>query len=459
MVGIDDIELYLPKCFLPIETLAKHNDLDVLKLQKGLGLYNMSIPDADEDVVTMAAEALINLLKKNPDIEPNEIGRIYVGTESSIDGAKPIASYLTGLLNQYFQSINKPQMKACDSVDLVFACIGAIDAMENCLLWLSQHPTKKAIVVATDNAKYELASTGEYTQGAGAVAMLLAKNPRILEIPLTWGCSTSCAHDFFKPFRFQAKDGQHEKDSSHELAREIDLIHNDCPIFDGPKSNATYQDRMVQAYENFSELSSSDKPISSWDKVVFHQPYAFHGRRIFSPLFLEMLAKENKLDAFAASHGIGTAYQVEDDRAIRKSSAYQDFVTTKIEAGEKASMHVGNMYTGSIFLCLISTLFEAYKHDESLENARIGFIAYGSGAKSKVFEGILRPSWQERIMKLELDDYLLERKELSYEEYKYLHKGMLMNPVSDRQSQVFLNDMGFSDTNYGARNYQMATIQ
>jgi len=68
----------------------------------------------------------------------------------------------------------------CDVVDLTFACIGAVDALHNCLDYIRLNPTKKAIVIATDNAKYDINSTGEYTQGAGSIAMLITSNPNIL---------------------------------------------------------------------------------------------------------------------------------------------------------------------------------------------------------------------------------------------------------------------------------------
>ena len=51
--------------------------------------------------------------------------------------------------------------------------------------WIRINPEKKAIVIASDIAKYELASTGEYTQGAGAVSMLLSSNPSIISFKNT----------------------------------------------------------------------------------------------------------------------------------------------------------------------------------------------------------------------------------------------------------------------------------
>jgi hydroxymethylglutaryl-CoA synthase len=51
-----------------------------------------------------------------------------------------------------------------NAVDFTFACIGGVDAMQNCIDYVTLNQTKKAIVVTTDLAKYDLNSTGEYTR-------------------------------------------------------------------------------------------------------------------------------------------------------------------------------------------------------------------------------------------------------------------------------------------------------
>ena len=48
----------------------------------------MAIPDVHEDTATMGANAASRLIDRN-DIDPNKIGRIYLGTESALDGASP----------------------------------------------------------------------------------------------------------------------------------------------------------------------------------------------------------------------------------------------------------------------------------------------------------------------------------------------------------------------------------
>ena len=52
----------------------------------------MAFPDVHEDAATFAAEALLKLIK-DYNINPKEISRIYLGTESAVDAAKPTATY------------------------------------------------------------------------------------------------------------------------------------------------------------------------------------------------------------------------------------------------------------------------------------------------------------------------------------------------------------------------------
>ena len=100
-VGIDDISIYFPKLHFEIEAFAAYRNMDFSKLNKGLGLESMSIPDVHEDAATMGANACLRLLERNK-ISPKDIGRIYLGTESALDGAKPTATYIIEMLEQKY---------------------------------------------------------------------------------------------------------------------------------------------------------------------------------------------------------------------------------------------------------------------------------------------------------------------------------------------------------------------
>jgi hydroxymethylglutaryl-CoA synthase len=157
-VGIDDLAVYIPQIYLSIEDLAKARDLNYGKLSKGLGLLEMAIADAREDAATMAANAVLDLIHKN-DITPNDIGRIYLGTESALDGAKPTATYVLQMLQDHFADSHGTNcFLHCDVVDLTFACIGGVDALQNSLEWAAAKDGRIGIVVASDEAKYEMNS-------------------------------------------------------------------------------------------------------------------------------------------------------------------------------------------------------------------------------------------------------------------------------------------------------------
>ncbi len=460
--GIDDISIYCPSLYLDINDFAKARDIEPAKLTKGLGLKSIAVPDSSEDVITMAAEALCDLVEKN-NLQPEDIGRIYVGTESMVDGSKPIASYLLGILKQFFEqkSIDARELYQCDVVDMVFACIGAVDAMQNSLDWVRLNPDKKAIVISTDNAKYDLHSPGECTQGAGSIAMLLSKDPRILEIGSVWGVAADCEHDFFKPLRLRVK--HHDIVSSNgvdasKLGKEVYSEHKDTPVYDGHHSNVCYTNRITEAFENFKVKSGKAGYLDEWDQLIFHLPYAYHARRVFVPLFIEHLKEQGTWDEFAKPF-IETIpendpkYTKLFNKAVSSSNEYKHFVAEKIEKGERASSLIGNMYTGSIFLSLISSL--SLTPEDALSNKTIGLFAYGSGSKSKVFEAQVKPGYQQLIDRINLFGRLENRLPLNMDQYEYLHRNKLVVNLDSKDRKVFQTSSGWTDTNKYARQYSI----
>ena len=368
-VGIGDIAFQAPKLYLPIEDLAKARGIEYAKLRFGLGLEQMSVCDSDEDIVTLSAEAALKLVRQRS-LQPKDIGRIYMGTESSIDGSKPISSYVHGLLSKEFENMGygPSALLHTDVIDMTFACIGAVDAMQNSLDYVASNPDKVAIVIAGDIANYDLESSGEYTQGAGAVALLIKADPELLEIEPHWGIATQSEHDFFKPIRLQMQDGKLEE------------LHDEKPVFDGHFSNQTYQERITEAWAHYE----GDSAISSFETLVFHLPYAFHGRRIIAPLYINELRQQGKLVALAEQNGLDPDAP-DFTRSFTKTDHYKDWVGKTIAKGEIFSSSMGNLYTASIFLSLMSSL----ENGSHQADDRILFFAYGSGSKSKVFSAKL----------------------------------------------------------------------
>ncbi|MEZ4948982.1 MAG: hypothetical protein R2784_06270 [Saprospiraceae bacterium] len=100
-----------------------------------------------------------------------------------MDNAKPTATYLLEMLRRKYKGkYGHEWLELGGTVDLTFACVGGVDALHNTLDWVRGNESRQGIVVTSDFAKYELASSGEYTQGRGAIAMLVKHNPRLLTL-------------------------------------------------------------------------------------------------------------------------------------------------------------------------------------------------------------------------------------------------------------------------------------
>jgi len=442
--GIDCIAFDVAKIHLPIASLAKERDIDSDKLAKGLGLLKMTLPDFHQDPVVFAANALTKLIESH-DIPIHEIARIYVGTESALDSSKPISSFLIDLIEQRFPGTS---LANCDAVDFTFACISGVDAMQNCIDFVRLNPDKKAIIVTTDIAKYDLESTGEYTQGAGAMAMLITKNPRIIAFSNQWGVSTKGVFDFFKPNRIISKQeitGSSDNIPWFDILENEIEIHQNQPVFDGQYSNQCYTDRTTEGYFLLKKIRNTTKSLySTWDKIIMHLPYAFQGRRMLPKIFL--------LDS---DSNVAEELTPELLKEVSKSDEYLDFVTNKLESSEKASSLIGNLYTSSIFMALASALETSLSHQDPISDKKFGFLAYGSGSKAKVFEGTIQKDWKASVSKICLFETLSHSHEIDFATYEKLHKKELKHSILAPKNEWILDKIEDSiPTLKGARYYK-----
>ncbi|MGE8434617.1 hydroxymethylglutaryl-CoA synthase family protein [Chryseobacterium joostei] len=411
--GIEAASYYVPSLYLEIKDLAEKRGIEPAKLEKGLGLHKMGLPDVHEDAATFAAEALLRLIK-DYNINPKEIARIYLGTESALDAAKPTASYAMQMVEKVLEGeFGERVFRNCDVVDMTFACVGGVDALHNALDFVRVNPDKKAVVIASDYAKYELASSGEYTQGGGAVSLLVSAKPDLLEIDNHWGVATESVFDFFKPRRQYKKE---DLIGAPDVYPDKIEIFTDEPVFDGQYSNQCYQDRIKEAYQHYKDVTGKDKPYQDWKYIVFHLPYAFHGKRIFT----EIYSLEN-----------GLSYETpEEQKLVAKSENYVQLMNDAIEKTQRASSEIGNMYTASIFMAFLSGLQTSFNDNEDLSGKEIGFFGYGSGSKSKVFAGKVSENWRKVVDKWNLFENLNNRTAINFETYEKLHRKQLNQSVN-----------------------------
>lgn len=370
-VGIDAIAIAAPRAFLELVDLAAARGVPSDKYTKGLGAVRMAIAGPHEDPVTLATDAALRLVH-HANVDIGRVGYCAVGTETGLDHSKPIASYVHGLLEL-------PQ--SCRVYDAKHACFGGTAALMGAVEWIASGAARgrSALVICTDIARYALGSPGEPTQGAGAVAMLVSEQPRLLEIEVGHtGTFARDVHDFWRP-----------------LARRDALV-------DGHFSVSCYLDAVAGAYAEWraeDERRGGGEPLA---RTVYHVPY------------VKMAKKADRHRATVCEGLDEAAADARFDREVAPSLAF--------------AAEVGNVYTGSLYMALASLL---HAEAEALEGARIALFSYGSGCGAELFAGRVARGAGTFARSLVLDEPLRDRVRLSFEEYEAIRRADGEEPKLD----------------------------
>lgn len=342
-IGIDKLAFYAPSYYIDLKELAQHRGVDPNKYLIGLGQRKTAIIESNQDVVTLAANAAQQILTKE-DIE--HIDLVLFASESSIDESKAAGLFLKPLLEL---------KNACRVVELKQACYSSAIALQFALNHIQINQNSRVLILASDIAKYGIQSAGEPTQGAGAVAMLIKKDPKIMVMNQGSAYISEDINDFFRP------------------------TNCSVPIVDGKLSTDTYLRFFKTVYEAYTNQFKSD-----YDAICFHMPYAKLGWKALCSV-------------------------TDDEKLLRR-----------YEVSKYYNQDIGNIYTGSLFLSLISLL----ECDDSLEaGSTVAFFAYGSGATGEFFTGTLQPNYKQHLNEKNHKLLLENRSKLSIQQYEQLYSG------------------------------------
>ena len=427
--GIDDIAIYIPRLYVDAADFARGRGLDPAKLQKGLGVSQMAIVDTNQDPACLAANACLRIMQRNK-LSPEDIGRLYVSTESSFDESKAMNSYVIGMLEQVY---GQGAFEHCGGVETKFACVSGSYALYDNTNWIraGEAEGKHALVVVSDIAKYDLGSSGEMTQGAGSVAMLLNDNPRLLAFdPRVTSTSIKDEYDFYRPF-----------------GKETPIVH-------GQYSNLLYLIQVRKALEAYKKKAIStgiiklkdDETILDYiDFLHMHLPYANMGKKALAylvrhewrvlPRWKKIIEKIGMLEPIpkdprgTIESVLGDQEFMEKDheftKLFTKTEEYQEVYESKLASSLIASTMIGNLYTASLYLGFRSSLEFEYQKGTSLAGKRVGFGSYGSGSSAMVFSGVIQEEFEEIVKDMNLESELGPRKKLTIEEYEALHENKL----------------------------------
>jgi hydroxymethylglutaryl-CoA synthase len=301
-------------------------------------------------------------LKLIDDEEREKIDLILFGTESGVDNSKSGAIYLQSLLG-----INS----AASGVELKQACFGLTAGIQLAMGHIALHPESRVLLVGSDIARYGIKSAGETTQGGGAVAMIMSANPRIMEFGTASAHLTRDIMDFWRP------------------------LNRSEALVDGHYSSEEFINFFKSTINQY--LLNEKEQIETFDALIFHLPYTKMGLKALRSVLEDIEDEEVKqrlLNRF------------EDSRALGRT--------------------VGNLYTGSLYLSLISLL----SAQNVKANAKVGLFSYGSGAEGEFFTGKVVEGYENYVNPATVA-FLDDRQSVSVAEYETIYQSFMEPQTAD----------------------------
>lgn len=287
------------------------------------------------------------------DADKEKISMVIVATESAIDSAKAAAV-------QIHHMLGIQPFARC--IEMKEACYAATPAIQLAKDYLRTRPDDKVLVIASDTARYGLKSGGEPTQGAGAVAMLISHSPRIMTLHDQSVAYTEDVYDFWRP------------------------AGEKYPRVDGALSKDAYIRSFQKSWYEFSKRY--DASLSDFAALCFHVPFTKMGKKALESILEDAEVSEDVKSYLRETYDDATDY----------------------------NRYVGNIYTASLYLSLISLL---ENHD--LEAGQtVGLFSYGSGSVGEFFTGSLVEGFKDALDVTAHSKALSERNEISVADYEAL---------------------------------------
>ncbi|XP_011172305.1 hydroxymethylglutaryl-CoA synthase 1 [Solenopsis invicta] len=365
-VGILALEVYFPAQYVDQSELEAYDGVSTGKYTIGLGQSRMGFCNDREDINSLCLTVTHRLLERHG-INPRDIGKLEVGTETILDKSKSVKT----VLMQLFEPHGCTDIEGADTTN---ACYGGTLALFNAISWVesSYWDGRLALVVAADNAVYA-PGTARPTGGVGAIAILVGPDaPLVFDRGLRASCSRH-VYDFYKP-----------------------NMQSEYPVVDGKLSIQCYLNSLDSCYQLYREKVKKERPgespvtLSNFDAMVFHSPYCKLVQKSFARLafidFLNTPEKEILSDykdavKFHASKLEDTYFSQDIEKAFLQFSKAN--FERKTHPSLLIASQVGNMYTPSVYVGLVSLLIS--KPISELAGNKIGLFSYGSGLCASLY--------------------------------------------------------------------------
>jgi len=168
-IGIVGYGCYIPRFRIKVEEIARIWGEDPENIKNGLGIFEKSVPDMDEDTITISVAAAKNAISRcGESFDQKKIGALYIGSESHPYVVKPSGTVVAEALD-----LSNNLMMA----DFEFACKAGTAAMLVCLSHVKAGDIEYGLAIGADTSQGQPGDALEYTAAAGGGAFVIGKNP------------------------------------------------------------------------------------------------------------------------------------------------------------------------------------------------------------------------------------------------------------------------------------------
>ncbi|MBI2579578.1 MAG: hydroxymethylglutaryl-CoA synthase [Candidatus Aenigmarchaeota archaeon] len=190
-IGISGYGAYIPRLRIRVEDIAGVWGQDAGAIKKGLLIEEKSVPEMDEDTITISAEAGRNALLR-AGIDGEAVGALFIGSESHPYAVKPSGTVVADALGM------TPNVLVAD---YEFACKAGTAGMQTCYGLAKAGEIEYGMAIGADTAQGRPGDALEYTAAAGGAAFVIGRKPvAVIEGMFSYTTDTP---DFWR------REGQH----------------------------------------------------------------------------------------------------------------------------------------------------------------------------------------------------------------------------------------------------------
>ena len=355
-IGIEAMNAYVSRTYIDVRELFLARNLNIDRFDN-LMMLEKSVNLPCEDPVTNAVNAAKPIIDRLTDKERNSIEMVITSSGSGLDFGKSLSTYIHAHLGL---------SKNCRLFEVKQACYAGTASLQMAMNYIASDvsPGAKVLVITSDVARAAAKMTyAEPSQGVASVAMLVGDQADIFAVD----------------FGANGIYGYEVMDTCRPLP-EIETGDPDLSLL-------VYMDCLENSYKHYASRVDGTDYQKSFDFMAFHTPFAGLVKAAHRKMLREL-------------------------KHLSPAECEEDF-QQRIVPSLNFCTHVGNIYSGTVYLALASLIANA-----SYDSAkRVGIFSYGSGCSSEFYSGVITPKSREKMLAMKIDEALNTRRKLSIEEY------------------------------------------